>query len=95
MIWDDLTGGKVVVIVCNVVPVVSTVGGTGAIVTTTHTRDRRGIHASLNHGGRTRGKRTAIRDHLRLVVKHPGLAPKDVRIEGVVALPLLQAALYR
>jgi len=93
--WDDLTGGNAMVVVCNVVLVVSTVGGTRTVVAAAHTRGRRGIHASLNHGGRTRSKRTAIiRDHLRLVVKHPRLAPKDVRIEGVVGLPLLQAALH-
>lgn len=91
--WDDLTGAKAMVIVCSVVLAVSTVGGTRTVVTAAHTRGRRGIHASLNHGGRTRSKRTAIiRDHLRLVVKHLRLAPKDVRIEGVVDLPLLQAA---
>lgn len=91
--WDDLTGGKAMVIVCNVVLVVSTVGGTRTVVSAANTRGRRGIHASLNHGGRTRSKRTAIiGDHLRLVVEHPRLAPKDVRIEGVIDLPLLQAA---
>lgn len=91
--WDDLTGAKAMVIVCSVVLAVSTVGGTRTVVTAAHTRGRCGIHASLNHGGRTRSKRTAIiRDHLRLVVKHRRLAPKDVRIEGVVDLPLLHAA---
>lgn len=91
--WDGLTGGKAMVVVCNVVLVVSTVGGTRTVVAAANTRGRRGIHASLNHSGRTRSKRTAIiRDHLRLVVKHPRLAPKDVRIEGVVGLPLLQTA---
>lgn len=80
------------VIVCDVILIVSTVGGTRAVIAATHIRDRCGIHSSLDHSGRTRSKRTmTIRDHQRLIVKHPRLAPKDVRIESLIALPLLQA----
>ena len=91
---DDLTRGKTGGIVSSTVVVVSAVGGAGSIVVTAHIRDRRGIHASLDHGGRTRGESAMIvRKHLRLVVKHSGLTSEDVGIEGIATLSLLQTAL--
>jgi hypothetical protein len=85
------------VVVSSVILVVSAIGGARAVVvaTHTHTLDRRRIHAPLDHGWGARGKRAVvIGEYLRLVVKQPRLAPKDVGIEGIVVPSLLQTALY-
>jgi hypothetical protein len=92
---DDLTRGKAGVVVSSTVVVVSAISRAWTIAVTTHIRKRRGVHASLNHGGRTGGERAMIiGEHLRLVVKHPRLTSEDVRIKGVMILFLLQTALY-
>lgn len=81
-------------VVCSIIVVVPSVGRARTIVITTHIRDRSGVHASLDHGGRTRGKwAMIIGKDVRIILKHPGLTSEDVRIKGVVIPSLLQAAL--
>ena len=91
MVRGDLARGETRVVVTCVVVFVPSVGRSRSIVVTTRTRNRRGIHTSFNHGRRagSEGAVTAVvGNHMRLVVEHPRLTSKDIRIEGVVSFPL-------
>jgi hypothetical protein len=93
MVRSDLAR---VVVAC-VVVVVPSVGrsrsicGSRSVVVTTRARNRRGIHTPFNHGRRAGSEgavAAVVGNHMRLVVEHPRLTSKDIRIEGVVSFPL-------